>query len=190
LADTSVPQKSSVLDPRTAFSYAYNINKYEWDSHSSEWAFPKYTAVTRSDVIYVYKMVFLVGWLDLLTPYTFTQFGSTGNYSDIAILYTLQFTAAHALGFSAFISRILATDLSQSHFSFKLTHEVFLAQSNSFLAIILQLPIPNTWLDYSRLLFYTPSAMFLLLLSCRTLLITTLHEPHGKTLSSIIKNEC
>jgi hypothetical protein len=29
LADTSVPQKSSVLDPRTAFSYAYNINKYE-----------------------------------------------------------------------------------------------------------------------------------------------------------------
>jgi hypothetical protein len=34
--------------------------------------------------------------------------------SAIAILHTLQFTIAHALGFSVFTSRILATDLSVS----------------------------------------------------------------------------
>jgi hypothetical protein len=33
------------------------------------------------------------------------------QYSAIAILHTFQFTVAHALGFSAFTSRILATDL-------------------------------------------------------------------------------
>jgi hypothetical protein len=37
------------------------------------------------------------------------------QYSAIAILHTSQFTVTHALGFSVFISRILATDLSQSH---------------------------------------------------------------------------
>jgi hypothetical protein len=36
--------------------------------------------------------------------------------SAIAILHTLQFTVTHALAFSVFISHILATDLSQSHF--------------------------------------------------------------------------
>jgi hypothetical protein len=55
------------------------------------------------------------GFID---TYTFTQFGTTGNYSAIAILHTLEFTVAHALGFSVFTSRILATDLSQSHYHF------------------------------------------------------------------------
>jgi hypothetical protein len=41
------------------------------------------------------------------------------QYSAIAIPYTLQFTVAHALGFSFFTSRILATYLSQSHSHFK-----------------------------------------------------------------------
>jgi hypothetical protein len=41
------------------------------------------------------------------------------QYSSIAILHTLQFTVAHALGSSVFTSRILATDLSQSHWHFK-----------------------------------------------------------------------
>jgi hypothetical protein len=44
-------------------------------------------------------------------PSTFTQLGTTGNkYSSIDILHTLQFTVTHTLGFSAFTSRILATD--------------------------------------------------------------------------------
>jgi hypothetical protein len=46
-----------------------------------------------------------------IAPYTFTQFGTTGNYSAIAILHTFQLTVTHALGLSVFTSRILATDL-------------------------------------------------------------------------------
>jgi hypothetical protein len=34
------------------------------------------------------------------------------NYNDIAILNTLQFTVAHALGLSVSTSRLLATDLN------------------------------------------------------------------------------
>jgi hypothetical protein len=41
------------------------------------------------------------------------------QYNAIAILRTFQFTVTNALGFSVFISRILATGLSQSHCNFK-----------------------------------------------------------------------
>jgi hypothetical protein len=41
------------------------------------------------------------------------------QYSAIAILHTFQFTITHALGFPVFTSRILATELSQSHCNFK-----------------------------------------------------------------------
>jgi hypothetical protein len=54
-----------------------------------------------------------------IAPYTFTQLWTTENYSAVAILHTFQFTAPHALGFSVFTSRILATDFSQSHCNFK-----------------------------------------------------------------------
>jgi hypothetical protein len=56
--------------------------------------------------------------IGFIAPYIFAQLGTTGNYSAIAILHTLQFTVTHALGFSVFTSRILATDLSQSHSNF------------------------------------------------------------------------
>jgi hypothetical protein len=46
-------------------------------------------------------------------------FRTTGNYSAITVLHNLQFTVLHALGFSVFSSRILATDLSQSQCNFK-----------------------------------------------------------------------
>jgi hypothetical protein len=52
----------------------------------------------------------MTGFID---TYTSTQFGITGNYRAIAIIYTFQLTVAHALGFSVFTSRILATDLPQ-----------------------------------------------------------------------------
>jgi hypothetical protein len=45
--------------------------------------------------------------LDLLTPYAH----NSGLQAIISDLHTLHFTVAHALGFSVFISRILATDL-------------------------------------------------------------------------------
>jgi hypothetical protein len=49
--------------------------------------------------------------IGFIAPYEFTQFGIMGNYSAVAILHTLQFTTAQALGFSAFTNRILATGL-------------------------------------------------------------------------------
>jgi hypothetical protein len=41
------------------------------------------------------------------------------QYSAVADLHTLQFIVTHALGFSVFTCRILATDLSQCHCHFK-----------------------------------------------------------------------
>jgi hypothetical protein len=46
-----------------------------------------------------------------------------------------QFTLAHALGFSVFTSRILATDFTTVSLPLKLIHEVCLAQSNSCVTI-------------------------------------------------------
>jgi hypothetical protein len=57
----------------------------------------------------------MIGFIDTLH----TVIGTTGNYSATADIHTLQFTVTHALGFSVFTSRILATDLSQSHCYFK-----------------------------------------------------------------------
>jgi hypothetical protein len=55
-------------------------------------------------------MDWMIGFID---TYTFTQFGTAGTYSTVATLHTFQLTVAHALGFSVFSSRILATDLTQ-----------------------------------------------------------------------------
>jgi hypothetical protein len=48
-----------------------------------------------------------------------SQLGTTCNYSASADLHTVQFTVTHVLEFSVFTSRILATDLHQSHCHFK-----------------------------------------------------------------------
>jgi hypothetical protein len=53
----------------------------------------------------------LAGFSDTLYVYTVRDYR---QYNDIAILHNLQFTVAHALGFSVFPSRILATVLSVS----------------------------------------------------------------------------
>jgi hypothetical protein len=66
------------------------------------------------------------------------------QYNTIAILPTLQFTVAHALGFSVFTSPILATDFITVSLSLQITHGILCSQPNSFLAIILQLQIPKT----------------------------------------------
>jgi hypothetical protein len=128
-----------------------------------------------------------------ITPYTFTQFGTTGNYSAIAILHTCQFTVPNALGFLVFTSRILATDLSQSHCNFKSHMKSSLHRLISFLPFPLNhlgLPSPelepvlSTTVLYSVVLCFfcciLPATLLLLLLSCQTLLITTMHGPHGK----------
>jgi hypothetical protein len=71
-----------------------------------------------------------IGFIDTLN----IQLWTTGNYRATADLHTLPFTITHALGFSVFTSRILATDITVT-LSFQITHEVFFARSNSFLAI-------------------------------------------------------
>jgi hypothetical protein len=59
------------------------------------------------------------------------------QYSAIAILHTFQFAIPHTLGFSVFISRILATDSSQSHCNFKSHMKFSLHHLIPFLAHIL-----------------------------------------------------
>jgi hypothetical protein len=57
----------------------------------------------------------MIGFIAL---YTFTT-RDYRQYSAFAIVHTFHFTVAHALRFSVFTSRILVTDLSQSHCHFK-----------------------------------------------------------------------
>jgi hypothetical protein len=59
------------------------------------------------------------GLIGFIAPYTFTHFGTTDNYSVVAILHTFQFTVTHSLGFSIFNSLVLGTDLSQSRCNLK-----------------------------------------------------------------------
>jgi hypothetical protein len=75
-------------------------------------------------------------------PYTFTLFGTTGNYSAIANLHTFQFTFTHALGFSVFTSRVPATDLLQSRCNFKSHMKSSYHSLIPFLPFV-QLPIPR-----------------------------------------------
>jgi hypothetical protein len=57
----------------------------------------------------------MIGFTDTLHTYL----GTRDNYIVITDLHTLQFTVTHALGFSVFTSRILATDSKQSYCNFK-----------------------------------------------------------------------
>jgi hypothetical protein len=53
----------------------------------------------------------VLDWMIGVIDTSYTQLGTTGNYSAIAVPHTFQFTVTHALGFSVFTSRNLATDL-------------------------------------------------------------------------------
>jgi hypothetical protein len=79
------------------------------------------------------------------------------KYSAIAILHSVQFTVTYALGFSVFTS-ILATDLSQSYCHFHSHVKSSRHRLISFLPF-LQLPIPKSRLDCTRLMFYIPSRL-------------------------------
>jgi hypothetical protein len=50
----------------------------------------------------------MIGFTDIL----YIQLRTTGNYSAIDDLHTLQFTVTHIPGFSVITSRILATDFN------------------------------------------------------------------------------
>jgi hypothetical protein len=147
---------------------------------------------------------FWIGWLDLL-HLIYSQLGTTGNTAlslfytmsprwgstprltdwltdrqsrcDFDFDYSthFQFTVVHALGFSVFTSRILATDLSQSYCHLK-SHVKSSRHRLIPLLSFLRLPIPR--LDSTTAAYSSVLRLLLLLLSRRTLLITIVHGPH------------
>jgi hypothetical protein len=54
----------------------------------------------------------ILDWMTGFIDTFYTQLRTTGNYSAIADLRILQFTATHVLGFSVLTSRILATEFN------------------------------------------------------------------------------
>jgi hypothetical protein len=116
--------------------------------HPTQFNFHFNTVTCRGFVRDLYDG-FCIGWLDLLRL-IHSHTGTTGNYSAIADLHTLQFTVPHTLGFSGFISRILATDLSQSHCNFKSHMKSSLYRLINFLPFLLNhLRLPSPELDSS-----------------------------------------
>jgi hypothetical protein len=81
------------------------------------------------------------------------------QHSAIAILHTFQFSVTHALGYSAFTSRILATDVSQCHCHFKSHVKSSCHSLIPFLPLFCRCQfrrLDSTRLDYSRLRFHNP----------------------------------
>jgi hypothetical protein len=112
----------------------------------------------------------MIGFVDTL----YTYLRTTGNYSAIADLHTLQCTVTHALGFSLFTSRILTTDLSQSHSHF-ISH-----MKSSFHGLIPFLPFfsQSHWTVIFRTLTqmnYSSTELSQLLTSTQTTLFVPLY---------------
>jgi hypothetical protein len=106
------------------------------------------------------------------------------QYSAITFLHTFQFTVAHALGFSVFASRILATGLSQTHCHNNSHMKSFCNSLIPFLPFLLnhlRLPSRHNSLDYCSVLPCTPSHLLTVPSSART---------PQKTPSCIVKNAC
>jgi hypothetical protein len=95
---------------------------------------------------------FWIGCLDLLTPYT--QYSRLQAITALSLMYTLYSSPLHThyvSQSSPVVSwqRIYSRTVS---LSLQITHEVFFSPPNSFLDIILQLPIPKTRLNSIPLL--------------------------------------
>jgi hypothetical protein len=127
-----------------------NISVLLVGSHFQSTDFPLTSYSHDVGVCFAWLIRFWIEWLDLLTPYT--------NHSELQAIqryrYSTHFivTVPRALGFSVFTSRILASGFITVSLSFQITKEVFLSEPNSFLAIILQLPIPKIRLNSIPLL--------------------------------------
>jgi hypothetical protein len=106
----------------------------------------KYIFTCRGRLFVTYKTGFgLYDWIYWHLSHTTWDYR---QYSAISDLRTLQFTVTHALGFSAFTSRILATDLQQSHRHFKSHMKSSLHRIIPFLPFLLShLRLPSPELD-------------------------------------------
>jgi hypothetical protein len=123
----------------------------------------------------------VLDWMfGFIAPYTFIQFGTTGDCSAIAILHTFQLTVKHALGFSVFTSCILATDFITVSLTLQVTHDIFFSQPNSFLAIILH-SIPSSY--PGRLASRNSTLHF-------WLLFYTANTDHAENTTSIVTDAC
>jgi hypothetical protein len=140
---------------------------------------PFRSAKILSHVGVTYKTGFWIGWLDLsdlIHSYT-SWLQALQRYR-----YSTHFAVHRStpLGFSVFTSRILATDLSRSHCNLK-SHIPFFPRLIIFFFIILQLPTQFCTKFRSRPAGFSKIDSILdstnPVLSCRTLLLTTLHGP-------------
>jgi hypothetical protein len=97
----------------------------------------------------------VLDWMiGFIAPSTLIHFGTTGKYSAIADLHTLQFTVAHTPGFSVFTSSILETDLLHPQCNFTSHMESSFASLIPFLPFLLDhlrlpSPEPDPILDYN-----------------------------------------
>jgi hypothetical protein len=72
---------------------------------------PSTTVIPYCHLSAVVRGLQVLDWMIWFIDILYIQLGTTGNYTAIVVLHTLQFTVTHELGFSVFTSRILATDL-------------------------------------------------------------------------------
>jgi hypothetical protein len=107
------------------------------------------------------------------------------QYSAIAILHTFKFTIPHSLGFSVFTSRILATDLSQSHCNCKSHMKSSLHRIIPFLSLFCNCQLnsipssaPGRLASRTRL---STRLLFSSALCCRTLLYNHFARIEQKT---------
>jgi hypothetical protein len=95
--------------------------------------------MSRVGVLIKRGLDWMIGFINTLFTHSTRDYT---QHSATAILHTFQFTVAHALVFSVFNSRILATTLQPSYCRFK-SHMKSSFPASSLLPVILQLPIPK-----------------------------------------------